>query len=43
MRELFERILVAVPEEEPEPKRLEVDAMRRGELAEMQKFIDNMQ
>jgi NAD(P)-dependent dehydrogenase (short-subunit alcohol dehydrogenase family) len=42
MRQIFEDILAAVPDEEPDPKRLEVEAERRAGIAEAQKLIDRM-
>ncbi|MEJ2761090.1 MAG: SDR family NAD(P)-dependent oxidoreductase [Gammaproteobacteria bacterium] len=42
LREIFENILAAIPDEEPDPKRLEVEADRRAGIAEAQKVIDKM-
>jgi len=42
LREIFDAILAAIPDEEPDPKRLEVEAARRAEIAEAQKIINKM-
>lgn len=43
LQEVFDRVIAAVPDEVPDPKRIEVEEARRKEIAEAQEVIDNMQ